>query len=143
VPVYIVLSFSSALYNRCHILDRILKLSGKKYSLALHLVEMDPDPPKLCRLRIHNTADKADLILFTICSMFRVIKGCPYCTVDTSITREKRVLMLSKFYNLLHDSKNSSVGLMKRLSITFLSINEYISRAISTNKQRMTPLQTR
>jgi hypothetical protein len=31
---------------------------GKKYSLALHLIETDTDPPKLCRsdrIRIQNT----------------------------------------------------------------------------------------
>jgi hypothetical protein len=44
-------------------LDNILKFSGKKYSLALHLVEIntDPDPSKICRsdrIRIHNTGNQ-------------------------------------------------------------------------------------
>ncbi len=36
----------------------VMEISWKKCSLALHLVEMDPDPPKLCRsdrIQIHNT----------------------------------------------------------------------------------------
>jgi hypothetical protein len=38
VPAYLVLPSSS--------MDNILKLSGKKFSLAVHLVKMDPDLEK-------------------------------------------------------------------------------------------------
>ncbi len=40
VPAYLVLPSSS--------MDNILKLSGKKFSLAVHLVKMDPDLEKWC-----------------------------------------------------------------------------------------------
>ncbi len=44
MSVYIVILISVQGVKIFNILDNILKFSGKKYSLSLHLLEMDTDP---------------------------------------------------------------------------------------------------